>query len=283
MHSAIQAGDGAGSGREQMDQNQVLEEARRSLATTGRRLADLVTSAPDLSRLAMGLEWNLQQVTAHMVTGTNWAAEFVKGNAQGIPTLDPAVIGPVLDQMIADFPESDPAKLARLLLDAEDALLEALATQPGDRPMLHAGVPFTMAQFASTMLGDQMLHGYEMAAAIGRPWPIDAHDAVLILDAHLPLFGAMLHAERTAGLNRAIGIELRGGPDVTARFTDGAYSVEEGIAGDVDATMSVDPVAFLMIESGRLSRYEATALGLLTTGGDQPDLALGFFDLIVYP
>jgi hypothetical protein len=140
-----------------------------------------------------------------------------------------------------------------------------------------------MAQFACTMLGDQMLHGYEMAAAIGRPWPIDTGDALLILEAHLPLFGAMLHKERTAGLSVAIGIELRGGRDVTVRFTDGAYSVEEGTAGDVDATMSVDPVAFLMVESGRLSRYEAIALGLLTVAGNQPDLALGLFDLIVYP
>ncbi len=266
-----------------MDQNQILEEARRSLASTSRRLADLVTTAPDLSPLAMGLEWNLQQVTAHIITGTNWAAEFIKGNTSGLPTLDPAVIGPVLDQMIADFPESDPAKLGRLLLDAEDALLEALSAQPGDRPMLHAGLPFTVAQFACTMLGDQMLHGYEMAAAIGRPWPIDTPDALLILEAHLPLFGAMLHAERTAGLTAAVGIELRGGRDVTVRFTDGTYSVEDGTAEAVDATMSVDPVAFLMIESGRLSRYEAVALGLLTVGGNQPDLALGFFDLIVYP
>jgi len=266
-----------------MDQNQVLEDARRRLAANARRLADLITTAPDLSRLAMGLEWNLQQVTAHMVTGTNWAAEFVKGNVAGLPTLDPAVVGPVLDQMIADFPESDPAKLGRLLLDAEDALLEALATQAGDRAMLHAGVPFTMAQFACTMLGDQMLHGYEMAAAVGRPWPIETEDALLILEAHLPLFGAMLHPERTPGLTAAIGIDLRGGPDVTVRFTDGAYSVEEGVAEAVDATMSVDPVAFLMIESGRLSRYEATALGLLTVGGNQPDRALNFFDLIVYP
>jgi hypothetical protein len=266
-----------------MNQDQILEEARRSLATTARRLADLVTAAPDLSRLAMGLEWNLQQVMAHMITGTGWAAEVVKGNAPGIPTFDPAVIGPVIDQMMADLPESDPAKLGRLLLDADDALLEALSTQPGDGAMLHAGVPFTMAQFACTMLGDQMLHGYEMAAAIGLPWPIDAHDALLILEAHLPLFGAMLHPERTPGLTAAIGIDLRGGREVTVRFTDGAYAVEEGTAGDVDATMSVDPVAFLLIESGRLSRYEAAALGLLEVGGNQPDLALGFFDLIVYP
>ncbi|MGH9008785.1 MAG: SCP2 sterol-binding domain-containing protein [Acidimicrobiia bacterium] len=266
-----------------MDQDQVLEAARASLATTGRRLADLVTSAPDLSRLAMGLEWNLQQVTAHMVTGTNWAAEFIKGNAPGLPNLDPAVLGPLLDQMIADFPESDPAKLGRLLLDAEEAFLEALAGRPGSEPIAYVGLQFTVAQFACLLLADQMLHGFEMAAAVGRPWPIDTQDALLVLTAHLPMFAAILHPERTRGLTATIGIQLRGGRDVTVRFTDGAYSVEEGTAATVDATMSVDPVAFLMIESGRLSRYEAAALGLLTAGGDQPDLALGFFDLIVYP
>ena len=34
-----------------MDQDRVLEEARTSLATTGRRLADLVASAPDPDNL----------------------------------------------------------------------------------------------------------------------------------------------------------------------------------------------------------------------------------------
>jgi hypothetical protein len=38
--------------------------------------------------------------------------------------------------------------------------------------MTYAGVPFTVARFACSLLGDQMPHGYEMAAAIGRPWPI---------------------------------------------------------------------------------------------------------------
>jgi hypothetical protein len=267
-----------------MDHHQVLEEARHSFATNGRRLADLITSAPDLTRLAMGLEWNLQQVTAHMITSTNWAAEFIKGNAPGVPSLDPAFLGPLMDQMIADFPESDPTKLSRLLLDADEALLEALAGRPADSQLSHAGLAsFTTAQFACTMLGDQTLHGYEMAAAIGRPWPIKADDALLVLKAHLTMFGAMLHAERTAGLNAIIGVELRGGRDVTIRFTDGAYSLEEGIADAVDATMSVDPVAFLLVESNRLSRYEAAALGLLEVGGNQPDRALSFFDLIVYP
>ncbi len=77
-----------------MDHDHVLEQARQSLTTTGQRIADLVGSAPDLSAMALGLEWNLQQVMAHLVTGTNYVAEWVKGNAPALSTLDPAVSGP---------------------------------------------------------------------------------------------------------------------------------------------------------------------------------------------
>jgi hypothetical protein len=51
--------------------------------------------------------------------------------------------------------------------------------------------------------------------------------------------------------------------------------------GPVDATPSADPVAFLMLGSGR--RYEAVALGGLTAGGARPDLAFDFPTLFVYP
>jgi hypothetical protein len=122
-----------------------------------------------------------------------------------------------------------------------------------------------------------------MAAGLGRPWPIDPLDAQAILAAHFPLLEIMLDPERTRGLNATYGIELRGGSSVTVRFTDGAFSLEEAGGGPVDATISADPVAFLLVESGRLGRYEAAALGLLEAGGPHPDLALGFFDLIVFP
>jgi hypothetical protein len=68
---------------------------------------------------------------------------------------------------------------------------------------------------------------------------------------------------------------------MTVRFTDGALGVEP--PGPVDVTISADPVAFLLVSAGRLSRYEAIALGLLSAEGRRPELALGLPDLFVNP
>jgi hypothetical protein len=38
-----------------------------------------------------------------------------------------------------------------------------------------------------------------------------------------------------------------------------------------------------MVASGRLSRYEAAALGGFAVGGNRPDLAFDFATLFVYP
>ena len=51
----------------------------------------------------------------------------------------------------------------------------------------------------------------------------------------------------------------------------------------MDCELSVDPVAFLLVGTGRMSRYEAVALGLLSLGGAKPEMALGLPDLFVYP
>jgi hypothetical protein len=67
------------------------------------------------------------------------------------------------------------------------------------------------------------------------------------------------------------------------RFVDGEYRLEGAGSGPVDTTISADPVAFLMVGSGRLSVSGAIALGLLTVGGDRPELAVGFPDLFLYP
>ncbi|HKN38364.1 MAG TPA: SCP2 sterol-binding domain-containing protein, partial [Acidimicrobiia bacterium] len=97
------------------------------------------------------------------------------------------------------------------------------------------------------------------------------------------LFALCLHPERTRALSASFGIALRGAGEMTVRFTNGTYGLEEAGTGPVDATISADPVAFLMVGTGRLSRYEAIALGLLSAGGDRPDLGTAFFDFFVFP
>jgi hypothetical protein len=207
--------------------------------------------------------------------------------AQGVPSpiksRERAYFDAEVARRNADIAETDPGKLSRLFVDAMEGFLEATTDAGGDDPVtFHAGVPFKMAGLAGVLLGEVVLHGYDIATAIGRPWPIDPTETQLVLAAYAPALGFILNPETTRGLSAGFGIELRGVGEMTVRFTDGVYSVEEPGA-PVDATISADPVAFLMVTAGRLSRYEAIALGLMSVGGNRPDLAIGFTDLFLYP
>lgn len=51
----------------------------------------------------------------------------------------------------------------------------------------------------------------------------------------------------------------------------------------MDATISADPVAFLMVGAGRLDRWAPLALGLLEVGGERPDVAVAFPEYFAYP
>jgi uncharacterized protein (TIGR03083 family) len=266
-----------------MDPTEMLTLARRSVMSATERMADLLASAPDVNVLAQRCEWSLREVAAHFITGAPMFVDMANGIPGPAASVDRAYVKEFCERRIADLSETDPLKLSRLLLDGVEDFLDTTVDRPGDDPItFQAGLPHTLFGLVGIFLGEVLLHGFDMASALGRPWPIDAGDAALVLAAYTPLFGLQVDRERTKGMTAAIGIELRGAGEMTARFTDGTFSIEPA-GGPVDATLSADPVAFLMVGSGRLSRYEAVALGAMTVGGSRPDLAFDFPTFFVYP
>lgn len=266
-----------------MDPTEMLALARRSLMSATERMAELLAATPDSSVLAQRCEWSLREVAAHLIMGTLMVTDMANGIPGLATSLEPGYVKVFNERRIADLPEVDPVKLSRLLLDGVEAFLDTTIDRPGDDPVtFHTGLSHTLFGLVGIYLGEVLLHGFDMACAVDRPWPIDAGDASLVLAAYTPLFAVQAHPERTRGLTAAFGLELRGAGSMTVRFTDGAFGVEPD-GGPVDATLSADPVAFLMVGSGRLSRYEAVALGGLAIGGDRPDLAFDFPTLFVYP
>lgn len=266
-----------------MDPTEMLALARRSLMSATERMAELLVAAPDSGVLAQRCEWTLREVAAHLITGAPMYADMANGIPSPFTSIESGYVKAFCERRIADLPEADPIKLSRLLLDAVEGFLDTTIDRPGDDPVTyHAGLSHTVFGLVGIYLGEVLLHGYDMAAAVAQPWPIDPGDAALVLAAYTPLFAVFPDPERTKGLTAAFGIELRGAGAMTMRFTDGAFAVEPA-GGPVDATLSADPVAFLMVGSGRLSRYEAVALGGLTVGGNRPDLAFDFPTLFVYP
>jgi uncharacterized protein (TIGR03083 family) len=267
-----------------MDANELLSRSRDAMAGATERVAELIASIPDPLALAPNSPWTVRDFAAHLVVGGSVYTDMAQGVPSPIESLEPTYHKAYCTRRNADIAETDPGKLARLVIDAMESFLDATSDIPGDTPVIiHGGNPFTVAGLAGVLLGEELLHGYDIATAIGRPWPIDLADTQLVLAAYAPAFGFILNPETTRGLSAGFGIELRGIGEMTVRFSDGVFGLEEAGAAPVDATISADPVAFLMVGAGRLSRYQAIALGLMSVGGNDPSLAIGFPDLFLYP
>lgn len=267
-----------------MDRTDVLLAARSTLADSIAGIAAILRAQPDSTTpIGGGSYWTLREMAVHLVVASNLHRDLAAGATSPITSLAKADLAALSDQLIDDVAESDPGKLADLVVDAAETFQQETAGRPGEQPVWwHCATQLDLAAITSVLAADCVLHGYDMAAAVGAPWPITADDAVLAISAYVPLMGLFINPATSAGHSAAYGIEVRGGPAATVRFTDGVYALEAP-GGPVDCEISVDPVAFLLAFSGRMSRWQAIALGLISARGEQPGLALGFPDLFIFP
>lgn len=258
-----------------------LAQACRELPVVTGRFIELVVSAPDLSVLARGSKWTVREVAVHVAVGARSFADLALESNPSIPAM--ADLSAEIERRMADVSETDPGKVAALTQDAIEDFIDAWVDRPADHPVDWDGCPVTAATLAGVLLGEVVMHGYDMAYALGRPWPIDPGHAGLILGTYGPLFPLIVDPERAKGHSAGYALDLGGGPVVTLRFTDGVIGLEPPGIGPVDVTICSDPVAFLMVADGRLSQYEAIALGRMSASGDRPELAVGFKDLFLNP
>lgn len=266
-----------------MDTEDPLALICHELPLVTSRLADLVVSAPDLSVMARQSEWTVREVAVHVAVGARCFAELAElepGQSAGVDGW--AGLSEAMARRVADITESDPAKLGALLQDAIEDFSEAWAERPGTYPVDLAGFPATLHVLAGVLMGEVVVHGYDMAYGLGRPWPIDPGHAGLILGGYAPILPTIVNSERAKGHTAGYAIDFGGGPVLVLRFTDGVLGLEAPGSAPVDVTICAHPVAYLLVAEGRISRYEAIALGLLSAKGDRPELAVGFWDLFLH-
>src|SRR5207248_2980883 len=160
-----------------MDPTEMLALARRSVMSATERMAELLAAAPDSSVLAHRCEWSLREVAAHFITGAPMFVDMANGIPGPATSFEPGYVKDFCERRIADVTEDDPVKLSRLLLDGVEGFLDTTIDRPGDDPVtFQAGLPFTLFGLVGVFLGEVLLHGYDMATALGRPWPIDPVD-----------------------------------------------------------------------------------------------------------
>ena len=271
-----------------------VEEVEAALVSAAGRTARLLRGGLDPAARVPGLTWTAAETAAHVVADLREHTAILAGTWRAPEAADeaggqrgPAERGAVANQAQLDaFPERDLIVLADLVEEAAAAFTAALASRPGREPVVTAnGVPMDPATLVAVMLGEQLIHGLDLARSAGRPWPVSRGDALRVIPGMMAIAGDYLDPDAARSLR--VSYELRFGPGDRYRFVvDGptaAATPVEGALGRPDCVITADPVAFLLVGYGRSGQWSAILRGQLRAGGRRPWLAQRFSSLLTRP
>jgi ABC-type transporter Mla subunit MlaD len=152
--------------------------AERAVREAAGRAAALVRTAPDGSAAVPQLTWTVADTAAHLVAEVTHYTGFVTGArdaeatlarlaAEGTPAQRNAVANAA---QLAEFTERDPSRLADMLVPAVDDFIAAASRcRGGERFLTTTGIRMTVPMMTMALLGEQLIHGLDMARAADLP------------------------------------------------------------------------------------------------------------------
>jgi putative sterol carrier protein len=267
-------------------------QARAALANAVARSAQLWRSIADSAAPVPGLNWTAGQTAAHVVGDMREYTEALTRHVNGdhaaidIPDGSPARVRTgVNDRHLVDVSERDPRRLADMLEETAASYLavaSAIDTSQHVAILTADGLVLEPAVMTCLLLGEQLVHGLDIARAAHQSWSVSRDDALLVIPAVLSLAPKYLRPSRTEKLNVSFELHMRGGRRYRMAITDGTGVVTA--AGEkADCVITADPVTFLLIGFGRVSQFPVLLRGKLRAGGRKPWLAAKFGTLLASP
>jgi uncharacterized protein (TIGR03083 family) len=240
------------------------------------RFARLVGDIADQSAPAIGA-WSVQQTAAHTIGVCRAYIEIARG--EGSPYTDLRHVAEINEQRLAAITERSPAALADQLQALRPALAAAAAGPDGEVPG-HAGAPQLRSSGVARILGEVLVHGWDVARAVRRPWLIDPVDAALTFRSFLPFLPLFVHPGTTRGLSARFDVRLRGFPEARAvfAFREGVLAVEGEPQGPVDCVLSSAPVPVILVVHQRIGLAGPILRGQMAAWGRRPWLGFRLVD-----
>ena len=268
-----------------MEPSERLAAVREGIPIVYERVARLIEEQDDLSMMIPGFEWTVREMAVHLAGGVRRYTALANGefDLSGV-TFDKKMLDARASGLNADNPETDPKKLAEQIREGCEHFLAMTARVPADTPVsYYNGLRPDVAEIASIILGEPVMHGYDIATAVDAPWPIDPEYSVLWLDVFQRIgCSSLFQPDRAAGLDATYRIDIPGTESPLVRIVDGTCT-ELATEVPVDCVISADPVTAHLVYAGRMKQWPAIALGRLAFSGPRPEIGPGFFDLFVCP
>ncbi|HEX4587333.1 MAG TPA: maleylpyruvate isomerase N-terminal domain-containing protein [Mycobacterium sp.] len=273
------------------------EDTCRAYGPTLNALRDAAARSADLWRRidkpdapAPGLSWTAAETAAHVVGDLHDYTQALTRHANGYmthanrPTESPSRLSAKVNaRHLEEVPERNLHRLAGMLESGVDAYLNVAANAvPSVDIATPNGLVIGPSTMAALLLGEQLIHGLDIARTANMPWTIPAADALLVIPGVLAVAPQYLNPRRAAGTHVSFELRMRGGACYRMAVDDGT-AVVTAAGQKADCVITADPLAFLLLGYGRVSQLSPVLRGQLRAGGRKPWLAMKFGRLISSP
>jgi hypothetical protein len=257
------------------DEMVALREACTAVRTVVDDLVPLVRTIPHPGAASIGT-WTVGDVAAHLSHVFRFDIDAIAGKPVPHATVTTAGMAEVNAKLLAEDDERDPAVLAdRLGLLADEVDHLASRSRAATAGWLQ-GIRVPPSVVACHLLEECLIHGHDIATATGQPWLIRRHHALLAIEsAVLPLITALpptafVNQEKGGSFRARLDLRLQGGGRTVMAFDGGSLTLEPEGAPDIDAHVSADPAALMLVFIGREGLAKPLLGGKFAAWGRRP-------------
>jgi len=253
------------------------------------RSAELLRRVDDGSVPVPGLTWTAAETAAHTIGELRDYTQALTRHTNGYmthanrPPESPSRMGAAVNaRQLTEVAERDMGLLAGLLENAAETYLAAASVANEDAAIPVAnGLVLTPSTMTSLLLGEQVIHGLDVARAARTRWDIRPRDALLVTPGALSV--APYYLSRSAlTLRASFELRIRGANGYRMAVDHGTATITA--AGErADCVITADPVAFMLLGFGRITQWSPILRGKLRAGGRKPWLAMRFATMLSSP